>query len=94
MKYGDFIDLEEFEKIGGSWRYVMFNFNDNDDFLLKELDKMFEAFDFTKINDNDTLGIALFFFADSVLCVKHNERPINKYTLYVIANLECFNNFS
>ena len=55
---------------------------------------MFDAFDFTQINDKDGLRIALFYFVDSVLCARPNERPIHKFILYVVADLKCFNDFS
>ena len=81
-------DLEEFKKIGDVY------FNGNDEFQLQELDTRFEVSDFTQINDKDALRIALFYFADRVLCARHNERLIHKFILYVVTDLKCFNNFS
>ena len=65
-----------------------------DEFQLQELDTRFETFDFTKINDNDAWRIILFYFADRVLCARPIERPIYKFILNVVIDLECFNNFS
>ena len=94
LKCGKLRDLEEFKKIGGSWRIHDVYFDGNDEFQLQELDTMFDAFDFTQINDKNALRIALFYFMDRILCARPNERPIHKFILYVFVDLKCFNNFS
>ena len=94
LKYVELQDLEEFKKICGSWRIRDVYFDDNDEFQLQKLDTRFDAFDFTQINDNYALRIALFYFTNRVLCARPNERPIHKFILYVVADLKCFNNFS
>ena len=85
---------KELKKIGSILRILDVYFNGKDEFQLQELDTMFETFDFTKINDNDAWRIILFYFADRVLCARPIERPIYKFILNVVIDLECFNNFS